>query len=329
MALDFSALKKMSGSAGLAAVAKDFEELQKKTYEKDDDTYWYPQVDKAGNSRCEIRFLPASAQDIEFFLKKGIDKAPPFVRMYSYSIKYNNKYYIENSLETLGQTDPVSEIWSRLYNERGKDDPLVQLLGRKMQFISNVLVVKDQHNPENNGTVRKYRYGVKIFNKLKSKMEPEDDDEAAVNPFDPWEGMNLKLNIGKNARGFRTYDESEWKAQSKLGTDKEIEAIWRQCHFLQEVIAPTHFKSYDDLKKRLVTVLGPGIVNGSGPAPEAVSPALEQKILEEVVAARETREKVAPPPFDPPYTKNGETVTSDSDEEAARIALFQKLARGE
>src|SRR6185369_6649438 len=132
MALDFSTLKNMSGSSALADVAKEFEKMQKKAYEKDDDTYWYPNTDKAGNARCEIRFLPASVSDIEEFLKKGIDKAPPFVRIYSYSIKHNGKYYIENSLETLGQTDTVSEIWSRLYRELGKDHPTVVLLARKM-----------------------------------------------------------------------------------------------------------------------------------------------------------------------------------------------------
>jgi hypothetical protein len=322
MSLDFSALKKMSGSAGLADVAKEFEKMQKKAYEKDDETYWYPDTDKAGNSRCEIRFLPASVSDIEAFLKKGIDKAPPFVRTYSYSIKYQGKYYIENSLETLGQTDPVSEIWSKWYRELGKDHPMVQLLARKMQFVSNVLVIKDQHNPENNGTVRRFRYGVKVFNKLKAKMEPEDDD-TPVNPFDPWEGMNFKLNI-KKVKDWRNYDDSEWKAQSKLGTDKEIETIWRQCHSLQECIDPKHFKTYDELKARITQVLGPAL-NGIGLAQAVVQPGTGIAADDEPAAVRE---KVEPPPFDAPYATGGAAQTTSA-EEAARVALFQKIARGD
>src|SRR5262249_23358556 len=160
----------------------------------------------------------------------------PFVRMYKYSINPprnidapktgkdganppTNRWYIENSLETIGQTDPVSELWSQWYSEFGKEHPRVLMLGRNLGYISNVLSIKDGMNAENNGKVKRFRYGAKVFAMLQKKMAPEIEGVEPVNPFDPWAGMDLHLVVKKKA-GFRNYDDSEWLPQKAMGTDE-------------------------------------------------------------------------------------------------------------
>ena len=218
-------------------------------YKKDDDRIWYPAVDKVGNGYAVIRFLPAPAgEDI------------PFVRVFDHGFQGpSGSWYIEHSLTTLGLPDPVSEYNSKLWNtglESDKDTARKQK--RKLSYYSNIYVIKDSANPENEGKVFLFRYGKKIFDKLFEANNPKFEDENAIDPFDLWEGANFKLKI-RNVEGYRNYDASSFEAPSKLfADDGKLEEVWKQAHKLQPFVDSKEFKSYDELKSKLHRVLGLG-----------------------------------------------------------------------
>ena len=243
--MSFANLKKQSKLGSLTQkLVKEVEKMN--TNGGTDDRLWKLEVDKSGNGYAVIRFLPApDGEDL------------PFVKLYSHAFKGSGGWYIENSLTTLGQKDPVSEFNTQLWNngtDAGKDAARRQK--RKLTYVSNIYVVKDPANPENEGKVFLYKYGKKIFDKLTAEMQPEFEDETAIDPFDFWQGANFKLKA-KNVAGYRNYDSSEFTAQSPLLDDDDaLEALWKQENSLQDFVAPDQFKSYDELKKRLGYVLG-------------------------------------------------------------------------
>jgi len=213
---------------------------------KDDNRFWKPDVDKAGNGYAVIRFLPAP---------KGEDT--PFIRIWDHGFQGPGGWYIEKSLTTLGQKDPVSEYNTQLWNT-GVDEnkEIVRKQKRRLHYISNILVIKDPAHPENEGKVFLYQYGKKIFDKLNDLMSPQFQDEEPVNPFDMWEGANFKLKI-RQVEGYRNYDKSEFDSKSAIsGDDDDLEALWHKEHSLQAFLQPSNFKSYDELKARLHKVLG-------------------------------------------------------------------------
>ena len=217
---------------------------------REDPRLWQPTVDKAGNGMAIIRFLPAPSVDGE--------DALPWVRVFSHGFQGPGGWYIENSLTTLNQKDPVSEYNSTLWNsgiEANKE--IARKQKRRLNYIANVYVVSDPSNPENEGQIRIYKFGKKIFDKITEAMNPEFADETPVNPFDMWEGANFKLKI-RNVEGYRNYDKSEFAEKSALldGDDAKLEALWKQEHSLKEFLDPKHFKPYDLLKTRLDKVLG-------------------------------------------------------------------------
>jgi hypothetical protein len=216
----------------------------KKSYE--DLRFWKPTVDKAGNGFATIRFLPApSGEDV------------PWVQIFQHSFQGPGGWYIENSLTTLNKKDPVSEHNSILWNsgsDANKD--IARKQKRKLQYIANVYIVKDPANSDNDGTVKLFKFGKKIFDKLNEKMNPEFEDEVAVNPFDLWEGANFKLKIRK-VEGYQNYDKSEFDTSAPLsGDEDDLERIWKQEYNLSEFLDEKNFKSYDELKARLNKVLG-------------------------------------------------------------------------
>ena len=243
--MSFANLKKQSKLGSLTAkLVKEVEKLN--TNGGSDERLWKLDVDKSGNGYAVIRFLPApNGEDL------------PFVKLYSHAFQGTGGWYIENSLTTLGQKDPVSEFNTQLWNngtDAGKETARKQK--RKLTYISNIYVVKDPANPENEGKVFLYKYGKKIFDKLTAAMQPEFEDETAIDPFDFWQGANFKLKA-KNVAGYRNYDSSEFTAQSPvLDDDDALEALWKKEFSLAELVAADQFKSYEDLKKRLGYVLG-------------------------------------------------------------------------
>jgi len=244
--MSFADLKKQSKLGSLTQkLVKEVEKLNN-TGGNTDDRLWKLDVDKSGNGYAVIRFLPApNGEDL------------PFVKLYSHAFQGPGGWYIENSLTTLGQKDPVSEFNTTLWNngtDAGKDTARKQK--RKLTYISNIYVVKDPANPENEGKVFLYKYGKKIFDKLTAAMQPEFEDEEAIDPFDFWQGANFKLKA-KNVAGYRNYDSSEFAATSALLDDDDaMEAVWKKEHSLAELVAADQFKSYDELKTRLGYVLG-------------------------------------------------------------------------
>ena len=244
--MSFADLKKQSKLGSLTAkLVKEVEKMNNNGT-SGDDRLWKLDVDKSGNGYAVIRFLPApNGEDL------------PFVKLYSHAFQGPGGWYIENSLTTLGQKDPVSEFNTQLWNngtDAGKDTARKQK--RKLTYISNIYVVKDPANPENEGKVFLYKYGKKIFDKLTAAMQPEFEDEEAIDPFDFWQGANFKLKA-KNVAGYRNYDSSEFAAVSPLLDDDDaMEALWKKQDSLQEFVAADQFKSYEDLKKRLSYVLG-------------------------------------------------------------------------
>jgi len=216
----------------------------------EDDRLWKPTRDKAGNGYAVIRFLPAN---------EGEDL--PWVRYWDHGFKGpNGLWYIENSLTSIGQNDPVSEANSVLWNSgRDEDKAIARERKRRLHYVSNVLIVSDPANPENEGKVKLYKFGKKIFDKIKDVMQPEFEDEAPMNPFDFWEGSNFKLKI-RQVEGYRNYDKSEFESTTSAvaESDDEIEALWAKQHSLLEIVDPKNFKSYDELKAKLNMVLAGG-----------------------------------------------------------------------
>jgi hypothetical protein len=217
---------------------------------KDDTRLWQPTVDKAGNGMAVIRFLPAPAVD-------G-DDALPWVRRFDHGFQGPGGWYIENSLTTLGQKDPVSEYNTTLWNsviEANKE--IARKQKRRLHYIANILVVSDPSNPSNEGQIKLFKFGKKIFDKITEAMNPEFADETPINPFDMWEGANFKLKI-RNVEGYRNYDKSEFADKSALleGDDEKLEALWKKEFSLKEFTDPSNFKSYEVLKAKLDKVLG-------------------------------------------------------------------------
>jgi len=212
-----------------------------------DERFWTPTVDKMGNGVAVIRFLPTPK-----------DEDVPFVRIFSHGFKGpTGSWYIENSRTTIGESDPVSDLNTKLWNSGIESDKdLARDQKRKLHFISNILVVKDPSNPENEGKVFLYKYGKKIFDKLNDLMNPAFDDEEPVNPFDFWEGANFRLKI-RQVDGYRNYDKSDFDTSSSVSDDdNELENIWNLQYSLQEFVDPKNFKSYEELQNKLDRVLG-------------------------------------------------------------------------
>jgi len=247
---DFSQFKRNRNSLEKLTKAIQDTNQPAESGSKEDTRFWQPEVDKAGNGMAIIRFLPGSSID-------G-DDALPWVRVFNHGFQGPGGWYIENSLTTLGQKDPVSEYNSTLWNsgiEANKE--IARKQKRRLTYISNILVVSDPKHPENEGQIKLYKYGKKIFDKINETMNPEFPDEKPVNPFDFWEGANFKLKI-RQVEGYRNYDKSEFESPAPLfdGDDDKLEALWKKEYSLKEFLDPKHFKSYDVLKAKLDKVLG-------------------------------------------------------------------------
>jgi hypothetical protein len=280
----FGALKR-NRTEGFDKLTQSLNKLNQKSQGQNgpDERFWKPEVDKAGNGYAVIRFLPES---------EGEDV--PFQRMWDHGFQGPGGWYIENSLTTLGQKDPVSEYNSMLWNsgiDSNKDKARKQK--RRLGFISNIYIVKDPSNPENEGKVFLYKYGNKIFDKLNEAMNPQFEDEKPVNPFDLWEGADFKLKI-RNVEGYRNYDKSELDTPAPLfDEDGELESVWKSQYSLVEFVDPSNFKTFEELQAKLNRVLG---LDGAAPATtaessfEEVQPAFAAKEVPAAVIAEQSSE---------------------------------------
>tara|TARA_B100000678_G_scaffold29027_2_gene21552 strand:- start:25084 stop:25983 length:900 start_codon:yes stop_codon:yes gene_type:complete len=297
--MSFAQLKKKSRN-NLEFLQK---ELEKTVSGKQvDERFWKPEVDASGNGYAVIRFLPAPDGE-----------TVPWAKVYSHAFQGPGGWYIENSLTTVGEKDPVGEVNRQHWNagtEEGKE--VARRQKRKLSYYSNILVVKDPKNPENEGKTFLYKYGKKIHDKILAAMQPEFQDETPINVFDLWEGANFKLKIKKVA-GFWNYDSSEFDSVSALSSDDtELETIWKKEHSLEAFVAKDQFKSYEDLEKRLNLVLG--LAKRPAPVPTVDSEEFEP------VAAPEPSSFRAKVSANVPVKE--ETIVEDDD----ALSYFRQLA---
>jgi len=300
----FTALKS-SRNSSLERLTKEINKLTtQSSSSQNDDRFWQPEVDKAGNGYAVIRFLPET---------KGEDL--PWVMIWSHGFQGPGGWYIENSLTTLKQTDPVSELNSKLWNSGIESDKeIARKQKRKLTYISNIYVVSDPAHPENEGKVFLYKYGKKIFDKINEKMNPEFADEKPMNPYDFWNGANFKLKI-RNVAGYRNYDKSEFDTPAPLFDDEtKLETVWNSQHALKPFVSASNFKSYDELKARLDRVLA--------------EPTNAKKQVEE-----DHGEEDSPPWKNTAEPKVGKTASpkskakvANADAEDEDMAFFEKLA---
>ena len=242
--MSFASLKKKSGS--FDKLTQQIEKMSKPKGAGPDERLWKPGVDKSGNGYAVIRFLPEpDGEDL------------PWAQVFSHAFQGPGGWYIENSLTTLGQKDPVGELNRTLWNSGlDSDKETARKQKRKLSYYSNVYVVKDQLNPDNEGKVFLYKYGKKIHDKIVSSMQPQFEDEEPINPFDMWQGADFRVKI-QTIGGYWNYDKSDFAPPATLGgfDDEKLESIWKSQYSLKEFTDPSAFKSYEKLEERLNLVL--------------------------------------------------------------------------
>ena len=293
--------------ASIEKLVSAVENVGEKNY--GDDREWKPTVDKAGNGYAVIRFLPAAeAEDL------------PWVRYWDHGFKGpTGRWYIEKSLTSIGQDDPLSELNSQLWNSgREEDKELVRQRKRRLHYVSNILVISDSANPQNEGKVFLYKYGKKIFDKIMDVMQPQFEDEKPINPFDFWGGANFKLKIRK-VEGYRNYDKSEFDSVTELfgGEEEKLKTLYDNLHELNSFVDPSTYKSYGELKKKLYEVLGE----------EDIANTFS---VEQTAELNNTREGIVDAPSPTPMSEDqasGPPKTEDGGEEEDTLAYFAKLAQ--
>lgn len=304
-AIDFSALKK-SRTSSLDKLNGQLDKMATKSYaDPNADKIWKPTRDKAGNGFAIIRFLPAP---------KGEEM--PFVRIWDHGFQGpTGQWYIENSLTTINQDDPVSEYNGKLWNsgvDSDKEDARKQK--RRLKYTANILVVKDSSNPDNDGKVFMYSFGKKIFDKLNDLMNPTFEDETPINPFDLWEGANFRLKI-RLFEGYPNYDKSEFDSSTPISEDdEELERVWNSEHSLQQLLDPSNFKTYAELKTKLYRVL-----DLSGKSDNGVPASAAEESDSDLDLSSMKSEKTPEPSS---YKAPAEEEDEDDD-----LAIFKQLAK--
>ena len=290
MASSFASLKK-NRSADLEKLNQSIEKINnpKNNFSREDERFWKAELDKSGSGYAVIRFLPSPENE-----------DMPYVRIFNHGFQGPGGWYIENSLTTIGQKDPLADYNSTLCNsgiEANKE--IARKQKRRLTYFSNIYVVEDKANPQNEGKVFLFRYGKKIFDMISSMANPEFEEETQVDVFNLWDGANFKLKIRK-LDGYSNYDKSEFVTAAPLFEDDDkLEAVWKQQHSLEEFVNESNFKSFDELKSRLDVVLG-----------KVETPAMSAPSSVEDTSA----------PFD-----GGEPITSESSNDD-NLDYFKKLA---
>ena len=267
---------------------------------KEDERLWQPTVDKAGNGYAVVRFLPPP-----------MGEELPWVRVWNHGFQGpTGKWYIENSLTTIGKPDPVSELNNELWNSGSEaNKEIARKQKRRLAYICNVLIISDPANPQNEGQVKLFKFGKKLFDKIKDVMQPQFQDEEPINPFDFWKGADFKIKI-RNVEGYRNYDKSEFdKPRALFDDDQKIEEVWKAEHSLTDFLDARHFKSYDELKQKLDRVL-----NGTATVARAESVDLDRVSKPAVATSSAERTAV-----------RAKAVVEDEDDDES-LSYFAKLA---
>ena len=306
--MSFAALKTNRTDLSKLVEAASTGPGETKTDNRNDERFWQPTRDKAGNGYAVVRFLPGDAE------------APtPWVRYWDHFFKGpTGQWYVEKSLTSIGQADPLSESNSKLWNEDGSEEAkrIVRERKRNLRYIANVLIVSDPSAPENEGQVKLYRFGKKIFDKIMDSMQPQFPDEAPVNPFDMWQGADFTIKIRK-VEGYPNYDASSFKSPAQVaGDDDQLEAIYNKQHDCTEWTDPKNFKTYDELKSRLALVLGES-------APRTVREEVSLDTSTPYMAPQASAPAAAAPMAAPAPMATAENTALDEDD---TMSYFAKLA---
>jgi len=299
--MSFNELKRSRGGFDKLQTALEAESTDgKKSY--GDDRFWKPELDKSSNGYAVLRFLPATNGE-----------ELPWIQYWDHGFQGPGGWFIEKSLTTLGNDCPVSEYNGTLWNsgdEAQKDQARKQK--RRLHYVANVLVVSDPAHPEYEGKVMLYRFGKKIFEKIKDVMQPQFEDEKPVNCFDMWEGADFKLKVRK-VDGYWNYDKSEFSNPAPISEDDSVlEGLYNKQHSLAELIAPDQFKSYDDLKLKLERALGLGGVE--------VSTATASTIADDNTSASSATATSKP------WADTPQPVSNSTDSSDTTMSYFEKLA---
>lgn len=263
-----------------------------------DDRFWRPEQDKSGNGFAIIRFLP------------GVENDTPIVPLNSHAFQGPGGWYIENCLTTIGQKDPVVELNTMLWNSGlDSDKDIARQRKIKKHWISNVYVVSDPANPQNEGKVFLFKFGAQIKDMLLNAMKPEFEQDDKINPFSiDSDGANFRIKI-KRENGYITYKYSKFDSQSDLTTDGNAkERIIKSQYALKPFNDASNFKSYDELKSRMNEVLG-GDVRGV-----AATQKTAEDVADEMVEKKPQLKSKKPP------------VEEDVDDESDALSYFQRLA---
>jgi len=303
--MDIQTLRKMRNQ-DFGKIAGEFDKIanpQSESKSYNDTRFWKLEGDKAGNGTATIRFLPRVEGD-----------ELPWVRIFSHGFQGpTGKWYIENSLTTLGENDPVGELNTKLWNSGSEaNKEIARKQKRKLSFTANILVVSDPKHPENEGKVFLFKFGKKIFDKIMDKARPTFEDEKPVNVFDFWEGANFKLRMRKKD-GYTNYDESAFGDPSPIanGDEEEILRVANAQHKLSEFLDRKNFKSYDELKQKLEQVL-----SGDSFASKSAAEIAEEEDRP-VAAAPKMPSKPAPAP----------AVSKMDDDDEDVMSYFEKIAK--
>jgi len=314
--MSFQNLKKQSSLGSLTEKLVKQVEKMNTTSGGADDRLWKPEMDKTGVGSAVIRFLPAPEGE-----------ELPWAKMYTHAFQGPGGWYIENSLTTIGQKDPVSEFNRGLWNSGSeKDKETVRKQKRKLSYYSNIYVVKDPANPANEGKVFLFKYGKKIFDKILNAMQPEFDDEDPINPFDFWQGANFKIKIVKKD-GYWNYDKSEFdRVAPLLDDDDAMEAIWKKEYSLTAITAPDQFKSYEELEKRMNYVLG---VSGNSTPTRSRAVVEQEDDLEDFSQTPSVQDRVVEE-LEQSYNRSKSPslpkITAEDEDEDDAMAYFSRLA---
>lgn len=305
--MNFKDLKKQSSLGSLTEKLIKEAEKMGGNNSSDNPNLFKLETDKVGNGRAVIRFLPAPPnEDL------------PFVKLYNHGFQVNGRWFIENCLTTLGEECPVCRANSELWNSGvDSDKEIARTRKRKLSYYANVYIVSNPADPSLEGQVKIFRFGAKVFDKIKASMKPEFEDDPVIDPFDLWSGANFRLRVKKVA-GYPNYDDSVFEPPSALldGDDDKLEALWKTEHSLQELVSRDKFKSPEELEKRLNYVLG------SKPISQSVR---EQE--EELEPLAQSSESDIMKELEESYSRSKSSMVEETDEdEDDAMAYFSKLA---
>lgn len=313
--MDFKSFKKGKGKLE-KSVAKMKDQNPKF---KKDERFWLPTKDDTGSSNALIRLMPQP--DIE---------QPPTISFFQHGFKEKGKWFIENCPSTFAEPCPVCEHIQPYWDEDTEEaSNYARRYSRTKQFICNILVIKDLIKPDNNGKVKLFKFGIKIYEKIEEKIFPESELDTPVQIFDPWEGVAFKLKLRQKASR-NNYDNSEFadNAGPVAPNDEELEVIFNQLVDLNEFLARDKFTSYEKMAKKFYRIMkiDGGAATSAKPATDTKGDALLDEFSDGPDTAKSTPAESKPDADLPNTDVSGDDDFNFEDEAPATEAKKEPVA---